>query len=386
MARLANSLSYELIKAEAERGGRSKNPDAIDLDMRGRAIFLTRVQQGANEKDINNAAQTLFEQALAIDPNNADALADSAYTYFVEYYLRVGNRRHRLRSEGARSSRPSHRPRSRQYLGVLCQEFLSDMSRRLERGAPRRRRRASDQSELRAIVQCASLGRNLSRPVRTSEVRYSSGDAVKSARPDDRPVAAIYADAELGLGHFDAAIDAIQQGDRCRLSRNAILIGNSRPPTRSQGKADDAKAALAEARRLIPNSPSNGCRSANPFASRARRPAQGGAAGGMSESRYRRLRLAKSRQKGQSWPRGASTWRVCVHKNKSERKAMVSRRLFLQSSWPPPLPRLPGFASPGPRMRPASRMPRSRLARASPTADPLRATARSPGPRPPISR
>jgi adenylate cyclase len=90
VARLANSLGYELIKAEAGKSVISRNPDAIDLDMRGRAILLTRVQQGANEKEINHAAQTLFEQALAIDPNNADALADSAFTYFLEYFYKWG--------------------------------------------------------------------------------------------------------------------------------------------------------------------------------------------------------------------------------------------------------------------------------------------------------
>jgi TolB-like protein len=44
VARLANSLGYELVKAEAEKSVRSKNPDAIDLDMRGRALLLTRYQ------------------------------------------------------------------------------------------------------------------------------------------------------------------------------------------------------------------------------------------------------------------------------------------------------------------------------------------------------
>ena len=50
VARLANSLGHELIKAEAEKSVRSKNPDAIDLDMRGRALLLTRFQQGANRR------------------------------------------------------------------------------------------------------------------------------------------------------------------------------------------------------------------------------------------------------------------------------------------------------------------------------------------------
>ena len=38
VARLGNALGFELVKAEAERGARSKNPDAIDLTMRGMAL------------------------------------------------------------------------------------------------------------------------------------------------------------------------------------------------------------------------------------------------------------------------------------------------------------------------------------------------------------
>jgi adenylate cyclase len=70
VARLANTLGYQLVKAEAERGARSANPDAIDLTMRGWALFellpLT--------KDQNDAARTLFEQALKIDPNDVDGV------------------------------------------------------------------------------------------------------------------------------------------------------------------------------------------------------------------------------------------------------------------------------------------------------------------------
>ena len=38
VARLANTLGIELVKAEAEKGARSKNPDAVDLTMRGWAL------------------------------------------------------------------------------------------------------------------------------------------------------------------------------------------------------------------------------------------------------------------------------------------------------------------------------------------------------------
>ena len=81
MARLANTLGIELVKAEAEKAARSKNPDAVDLTMRGWA--LARPSQQTKEK--NEAARALFEQALKIDPNNADALAGDAYTYTNEY-------------------------------------------------------------------------------------------------------------------------------------------------------------------------------------------------------------------------------------------------------------------------------------------------------------
>ena len=40
VARLANALNYELVRAEAETGAHSKNPDVIDLDMRGHRSAL----------------------------------------------------------------------------------------------------------------------------------------------------------------------------------------------------------------------------------------------------------------------------------------------------------------------------------------------------------
>ena len=39
VARLANTLGYELVKAEAEKSARSKSPDAIDLTMHGWALL-----------------------------------------------------------------------------------------------------------------------------------------------------------------------------------------------------------------------------------------------------------------------------------------------------------------------------------------------------------
>jgi tetratricopeptide (TPR) repeat protein len=83
VARLANSLGFELVKAEAEKAARSKNPDAIDLTMRGWALAYPNWHQPA--KDTMNAARALFEQALQIDPNYSLALAEDADTYSQEY-------------------------------------------------------------------------------------------------------------------------------------------------------------------------------------------------------------------------------------------------------------------------------------------------------------
>jgi adenylate cyclase len=89
VARLANTLGYELVKAEATKGARSTNPDANDLVMRGRALFNEATIQPSKRK--NDASRAFYEQALAIDPNNAAAIADLAFNYFHEYIFGYGN-------------------------------------------------------------------------------------------------------------------------------------------------------------------------------------------------------------------------------------------------------------------------------------------------------
>jgi adenylate cyclase len=89
VARLANALDLELTKAEAAKGARSTNPDATDLVMRGWAI---NNEPGAfSSKDKENAARALFERALAIDPNNVEAMNGLAVTHMNEHLFGWGN-------------------------------------------------------------------------------------------------------------------------------------------------------------------------------------------------------------------------------------------------------------------------------------------------------
>ena len=74
VARLANTLGYELVRAEAQKSTRSSNLDAIDLIMRGWAALW----QPAT-KESTASARDYFERALKIDPQNAEAMVGFAY-------------------------------------------------------------------------------------------------------------------------------------------------------------------------------------------------------------------------------------------------------------------------------------------------------------------
>jgi tetratricopeptide (TPR) repeat protein len=81
-ARIANALDAQLIEAEARRAERSLNPDALDLYFQGRHFL----NQGRSSKYLA-LARRCFEQTLALDPRNIEALVGTAT---VEL-LAVGN-------------------------------------------------------------------------------------------------------------------------------------------------------------------------------------------------------------------------------------------------------------------------------------------------------
>ena len=251
VARLANSLGDELVKAEAEKSVRSKNPDTIDLDMRGRALLLTRYRQGVNLKEVIYAARALFEQALAIDPNNADALADAAYTYYLDYYYEWSNsptdydEKVLGQVDRAIALAPDN------IWAYYIKSFYLNSSGRSNEG-------------LRAADEGLSINPNYAglynvrayAEINLGRFDQAKSDILQAMRLSPRdPVMGLWrtnlADAEMGLGHFDAAIDQIHQaidaGYRSSYPYRELAAANA-----LEGRMDDAKTALAEALRLSP--------------------------------------------------------------------------------------------------------------------------------------
>ena len=83
VARIARQLDAALVSAEARRAERSPHPDSMDFYFRGKACL----NKGQDPVEFARA-QTLFSEALEIDPDNVDALV---WTAFVDTALGVSN-------------------------------------------------------------------------------------------------------------------------------------------------------------------------------------------------------------------------------------------------------------------------------------------------------
>jgi TolB-like protein/class 3 adenylate cyclase len=73
VSRLANTLSSQLIEAEARRSERSLHPSSMDLNFQGRAWW----HKGPTPEHMTQA-RGFFERALALDPENVEAMVGMA--------------------------------------------------------------------------------------------------------------------------------------------------------------------------------------------------------------------------------------------------------------------------------------------------------------------
>jgi adenylate cyclase len=251
VARLANSLGSELVRAEAKKSAHSKIPDAIDLTMRGWALTWQAREQPLREREsMLDTARTLFEQALKIDPNDADALAGEAYTYHVAYFYGWKTTEdYEARVLGQANRAIALAPDNMRAYWVKC-EYLNTSRRASESLAAANTGLAINPNYAPLLAARGNAESSLGR------FEQAKSDVQQAMRLSPRdPLIGMFhvilGDAELGLGHFDAAIEKYH---------NAIdtsypvyfAYSNLAAAYALEGKMDEAKTALAEARGIFP--------------------------------------------------------------------------------------------------------------------------------------
>jgi adenylate cyclase len=248
VGRLANSLGSELVRAEAEKGAHSKNPDAIDLTMRGWALHWR--EEAKPTKQENDAALASFEQALDVDPNDADALAGEAASYGFEHlFFPNPETNYDAKVIGLADRAIALAPDN--LLAYYAKSSYLNRSRRADEAL-----RAAD-AGLAINPNYASLY-GLRSIAKTSlglfEQAKSDSQQAMRLSPRDTLIGLFHVelgDAELSLGHFDAAIDEYRNATESGY-RPFFAYTNLAAAYALGGKMDKAKTALAEGRHLNP--------------------------------------------------------------------------------------------------------------------------------------
>jgi adenylate cyclase len=251
VARLANSLGSELVIAEAEKSTHSKIPDAIDLAMRGWALTWQARQQPPRERESTlGTARSLFDEALKIDPNDADALAGDAYVYYVAYFNGWNTAEDYDTKVLGQADRAIMLVRDNMRAYLVKSNYLFVSSRANEALGAANAGLAINPNYAPLLAARSTAESSLGR------FEQAKSDVQQAMRlsPRDPLIGQMHlqlGDAELGLGHLDAAIDeyhvAIDAG-----YRHFQTYSNLAAAYALDGKIDEAKTALAEAQRLNP--------------------------------------------------------------------------------------------------------------------------------------
>jgi adenylate cyclase len=252
VARLANSLGFALMSAEAEKGARSKNPDVIDLTMRGwNLLERSEPQPPKEQRDSSNEARALFDRALQIDPNDADALAGSAFTYFRDYFYGWGDPGTDYEAKVLGQANRAIVLAPDNVRAYFVKAGYLSLSRRFnEAVGVSDAGLASNPNFVPLYIPRTAAENSLGR------FELAKADAERAMRlsPRDPYIAnfhVIVGDAEISLGHVDAAIDEYRKAIDSGL-RQFFAYTNLAAAYAHAGKMDEAKSALTEARSLNP--------------------------------------------------------------------------------------------------------------------------------------
>ncbi len=253
VARLANTLGFELVKAEAEKSARSNNPDAIDLTMRGLALLQQATPRPIKEQRDNlKAALALFDQALEIDANDADALAGEAAAYHAEYQFGWTSAETDLEAkiiDQANRAIALDPDNARAYFAKASYLMLTHRADEALRAANAGLAINPNFAPLYGARSAAetSLG--------NFEAAKSDAQQAILLSPRDPLLGLRYINigiAELGLGRYDDAIDGFHKAIDAGYA-NFIPYADLAAVYALEGRTDEMRTALIEARRLNPN-------------------------------------------------------------------------------------------------------------------------------------
>jgi adenylate cyclase len=250
VGRLANTLGNELVKAEARGDKRIANLDAFDLTMRGRALSFEVARRPTKEN--NNAVRALYEQALAINPDDPGALAGDATTYLfdkvagwtsadVDYDAKIVGQADRAIAIAPNDPNPY----STKSL------YLSYVLHRTEEGLRAANAGLALNPGSALLYHASGSAKNLLGMF--AEGKSDTLHAIQLS-PRDPSLGiwqATLAASDIGLGHSDDAIidshRAIDAG-----YRPFVVYSNLAAACAMSNRIDDAKAAVAEALKLNP--------------------------------------------------------------------------------------------------------------------------------------
>ena len=252
VARLARALGPELVRAEAEKGVSSKTPDAVDLAIRGWDLVLRANRLPPEDKrETFHQARGLFDRALEIDRNDSLAVAGSAETYLVDYGFR-------WRDPGTDYEAKVLGQANRAIVlnPANIPAYYTKAMYLVETGRPSQALDVTDvglainPNDVLLYMPRASAENALGR---FEQAKTDAARAMWLSPRDflNTTFLMIAGDAEINLGHFDAAIDAYRKALDSGF-REFFVYARLSAAYADAGRIDEAKASLAEARRLNP--------------------------------------------------------------------------------------------------------------------------------------